>query len=136
MTTKRGLDENRLDAVQSFSDGDGQWRTEPSLNCIRSAPACAVYRGGLYCIGGRQSDTVNSSVDRFDGRAWTAVTPMAVPRWATSASTYNGKLYVFGGLPELENRGGGSGKVECFNGAWWMDAPRLKEARSSVACTV
>jgi hypothetical protein len=110
--------------VESFSVEDGHWAAEPDLSVVHSAAACAVFLGGLYCIGGRSKTQVHTLVERFDGRYWTSVAPLRVPRWATSAAHWRGKLYVVGGLCRADDGSSAVADVECFDGAKWTDAPR------------
>ena len=53
----------------------------------------------LYAVGGRGKDDILCRVEKYGLQfgMWTTVAPLPEPLQATTAVSYGGKLYVFGG---------------------------------------
>jgi hypothetical protein len=75
------------------------WRTlAPSGTNWLSVNALAVYQGELYAGG--QSIGSNTSLRRYDGTSWTAVTaaPFSVSSGVQSLAVFEGELYIGGSM--------------------------------------
>jgi len=82
----------------------------PAYPCPRASSSAAVYQQKMYIFGG-QDDENNKLCDlwEFDinQRTWRQITDFPAdsyqpgPRSGHSASIYNGKMYIFGGILEL-----------------------------------
>jgi len=62
-----------------------------------------VYRS-LYAVGGHNDVTYLDDVERYDLTlcTWLSVAPLPKPLRCTTAVSYRGKLYVFGGESATE----------------------------------
>lgn len=117
------------DAVRGFDPGGGgQWRTGLSLPQPVDHAAAAVYNGEIVVIGGWHDggEAVTGEVLVLrDGRRWTELPPLNVPRAAAAAAVADGKIIVFGGQANGEL----VAETEVFNGERWEIAAPLPTPR-------
>ncbi len=90
--------------------------------------------GKIYVFGGLSSTTKLATVERYDPatNAWTGRAAMPTARYATSAVTLNGKIYVIGGVNasnQIQNI------VEVYDPVAdsWSTAASMPTARSRLA---
>ncbi|MCT2583842.1 Kelch repeat-containing protein [Actinophytocola gossypii] len=129
-TFNEHVDTTRTDVLDPAT---GTWTAGAAAPTARNSAASAVIDGEIYVVGGRQfslnpdgtARQVNvPTLEVYDPATdtWETRAPMPEARGGLAATTYRGKLYVFGGeqwVPEQR----------VFDDAWVYD-PRTDEWRS------
>lgn len=91
------------------SSGIGQWEEALSYPTALAAPACALYSGYLYCVGGFDSN-LYSSTDTYYGAvntsgvvSWSNATPYPIPIDTSTCVAYNGDVYCVSGTSDTQS---------------------------------
>lgn len=98
-----------LTTVEIYYPKEDRWETGADLNQPHDYPACALLDGLTYIIGGHhpdateggpQTDPAFGFTERWDGKTseWEEMKTMPTPRFASSAVSIGGKLWVLGGV--------------------------------------
>ncbi|QAV34994.1 M6 [Myxoma virus] len=102
------------------------WVEMAPLPTPRSGASMVVYKGRLYCVGGRTNEhTDTNHVYRYDDDrgAWERVENMTESRRNPICCVYNNALYVFGGR---------TNSAETYNGWKWH---RINDVSLYTGCT-
>ncbi|XP_072023135.1 kelch-like protein 21 isoform X1 [Amphiura filiformis] len=89
-------------SVWRYDTQKDTWDGENSLQCARYKHASAVMKGKLYILGGFDGTHKLNHMEVFDPdkKEWTTKEPMIEPVAFPTATAWNEKLYVIGGLKE------------------------------------
>lgn len=96
-----------LGTVEEYNPETDTWSTKSEMPTPRQEPASSVVDGKIYVIGGGESPSNTNynglecyaTVEEYDPATdtWTEKSPMPTARWAHSACTVDGRIYVIGG---------------------------------------
>ena len=123
------------DGVSCYLPSENKWYRMPSMRSKRSSSSLALTtcHGKLYVIGG---NTSGFTAERYDPmlNSWTPVKSFKPHVRYASAVTFQGFLYVIGGLDNSDRR---LSTVQRYipDSNLWQDVPSLGCARSSL-CAV
>lgn len=120
--------------VDSYNPATDGWSTSPvDLNIERTFPAVVAYNGTLFAFGGREHNTVLTSVESWTppAAAWVARAPMPGGRWAAAACVLGSKIYVAGGYSGPSD-GAPKGEVYIYDPVLdtWSNGPSLNSDRA------
>ncbi|XP_047013093.1 kelch-like protein 10 [Ictalurus punctatus] len=124
-------------AIQAYDTRAACW---VNVTCNGQSPRAhhgMVYLNGfVYCIGGLDNVTYQSSVRRFDPitRTWAQVSPMYFCRCFVSVCVLDGHIYAMGGFDGIEHLNTVE-RYEPENDRWSMIAP-MHEQRSNASATL
>jgi len=121
-----------LTTVEIYHPKENRWERGPNLLQPHDYPAWAVLEGQIYIIGGHhpdateggpQTDPAFSFSERWDGKSerWEEICPLPTPRFAASALSIHGQLWVMGGVAASPEGFHEYDLIECFDpkkGAW------------------
>ncbi len=118
-------------AGRIFYNYDGGWSAAPGLPEARSGMLVAELNGGLYAMGGVNSNNVGqTNVYRFDGEVWSEVSAMPMVMRDAALGLYNGALFMISGVGQnyslLNN-------VFRFDGDTWAEVSGVPAARRNAA---
>jgi hypothetical protein len=120
-------DDDATDKINIFNPSTSLFQEDERLMERRAGPGVCALDGKLYVIGGhaQQGDddcdvmVTKSSVEclHFEGRdlVRTTIKPMSTPRMRPAVAGYNGKLYVIGGLEDVNPDHTYSDSIEVYN---------------------
>jgi len=121
-----------LTTVEIYLPEENRWECGPDLLQPHDYPASSVLDGQVYIIGGHhpdateggpQTDPAFSFSERWDGKSetWEAISPLPTPRFAASALSIRGQLWVTGGVAARPEGFHEYDLIECFDpktGQW------------------
>jgi N-acetylneuraminic acid mutarotase len=92
------------------SSGIGPWTAALSYPTALAAPACAIYSGYIYCVGGFDSSQY-SSTDTYYGAAtpssgvgsWSNATPYPIAIDTSTCFAYGGDIYCVSGTSDTQS---------------------------------
>ena len=121
-----------LASMTSFNGTDWTTAGLTSLQTARTDHAMALHDGLLYVAGGVGGDYFTSltSVEVYNGSAWSSITPMNTARAGLGLASYNGRLYAVGGY---EDNIGDLKTVEFWDGTAWTVGADMSRKRSYLA---
>jgi N-acetylneuraminic acid mutarotase/glucose/arabinose dehydrogenase len=134
---------NRVTTMRVYDPETNSWSTGASVpGPAREDIAVAAHDGQLYAFGGADSSAFlasSSTAARYDpvSDTWsdTAVADMVSPVTGAAAISWNGKLYVLGGL---DSAGNSTTAVRIYDPATnsWSNGPQLPQARDNAGVAV
>jgi large repetitive protein len=137
---------NRLDTVRTYNPATNTWTTltsDPVPGGPREDIAVAAHDGKLYTFGGASSnaftaDSTTSAV--YDpaaptGSRWTTLAPMPTPRTGAAAISWNGLIWIIGGL---DASGNSTNTTLTYNPTTntWSTGLALPEPRDNAGATI
>lgn len=120
-------------ALEAYDPDADTWTVLPSLPGAVAGATAVALNGLLYVMGGYDASShALSGVQVYNptSNAWTtdphagAIPPMLVARHSAASAVLNGRIYVFGGVPDASSQP--TNEAEVFDpalGAWKAIAP-------------
>ncbi len=96
----------RTNRVFSYNPATGVWtEVASSVYTHGGTPVAAVIDGRIYVAGGSGAGMFGNELEVYDPAAnrWTPRSRMSCARNHTAGGAFNGKLYVAGGRPDVQN---------------------------------
>eukprot|EP00118_Oscarella_pearsei_P009849 m.57751 g.57751 ORF g.57751 m.57751 type:complete len:596 (+) comp34758_c0_seq3:50-1837(+) len=131
-----------LNTAEKYDIETDEWTPVPPMKEVRTAVGLASVDGVLYAVGGeRETPSLHqtlylSSCEKFDPRkgCWQSVSSMHFQRSFVGVTSYDGRLFVFGG----EDGDTSYNSVECYdhNINQWMVLPDMRLNRSGAGVAV
>ncbi len=108
-TSETGFSYMSINSTEAYDPATDTWVEKVSMPTSRDGLGVAVFKGKIYCLGGRNvskdysiSINVNEVYDTKTD-SWETKTPMPTARSGLQASEVDGKIYLIGGWVESES---------------------------------
>ncbi|XP_038057011.1 kelch-like protein 24 isoform X2 [Patiria miniata] len=90
------------------------WEKQKGLNVARYQHCSSVLTGHIFVIGGYDGQNKLSSVEMYESKnnTWTCIQPMITPVAFATATAFNGRLFVIGGMTQDDRVFNG---IQCYN---------------------
>jgi N-acetylneuraminic acid mutarotase len=134
-----GYARETLSINEAYDPATDTWTTKSPMPTARHHASSAVIDGGLYVIGGRNTNFLQrlylDDTEMYNPKTdtWTALEPMPTKRSASDTAVVKHEIHIFGG--EICDEGGMSNKVfnehEIYNTDLdkWKQEPKMPTAR-------